>query len=54
MATHRTDAQGENREGASTGTGQAQGRGNGTRSIGSGVFGTFGAHIKDCGVLLSK
>ncbi len=41
----RADAQGENREGA---------RGKGTRKIGSGVFGTFGTHIEDCEVLLSK
>ena len=34
--------------------GQAQGRGKGARSIGSGLFGTIGAHIEDCGVLLSK
>ena len=35
-------------------TGREQGRGKGTRSIGSGLFGTFGTHIKDCEVLLSK
>ena len=46
MATHRTDAQGENREGASTGKG--------TRKIGFGFFWTFRAHIEDCEVLLSK
>ena len=35
-------------------TGREQGRGKGTRNIGSGVFGTFGTHIEVCGVLLSK
>ena len=28
-------------------------QGQGTRNIGFGVFGTFGTHIEDCGVLLS-
>ena len=39
---------------ARTGKGQAQGRGKGTRKIGSGVFGTFRGHIEDCEVLVSK
>ena len=35
-------------------TGREQGRGKGTRKIGSGHFGTFGTHIEDCEVLVSK
>ena len=36
------------------GQGGRQHRDKGTRNIGSGLFGTFGTHIKDCGVLISK
>ena len=46
VESHRTDAQGENREGAS------KGKGKGTRNIGSGVFASVGTHIKDCEVLV--
>ena len=56
MATHRPGdnlwQRTEQMHRARTGKGQAQGRGKGTRNIGSGVFASVGTHIKDCEVLV--